>query len=193
MTKIGSRCWLLLLIQVKVDGGLFLQNYVTIISSAHIQHLYLCFTPSKPNSNFRKNYQSTCSENHLVLLFGDPDLFIVPLFYNRLGIVQCHSLISNKSFYQKFIFSHFSSVHRANGIICKGLMLPGVQECPKETETTKESSSLSTNPSLPRQFVNWSETTPQQTYSQDPVTSVSSSFSVNEVSVLMIGLIICNL
>lgn len=76
-------------------------------------------------------------------------------------------------------------------------MLPGVQECPKETETTKEATALSTNPSLPRQFVNWSETSPQQTYSQDPVTSVSSSFSVNEVSVSvligMFGLIICNL
>lgn len=73
-------------------------------------------------------------------------------------------------------------------------MLPGVQKCPKETETTKEAT---TNPSLPRQFVNWSETSPQQTYSQDPVTSVSSSFSVNEVTVSvligMIGLIICNL
>lgn len=76
-------------------------------------------------------------------------------------------------------------------------MLPGVQQCPKETETTKEATAMSTNPSLPRQFVNWSETSPQQTYSQDPVTSVSSSFSVNEVSVSvligMFGLIICNL
>lgn len=76
-------------------------------------------------------------------------------------------------------------------------MLPGVQQCPKETETTKEATAMSTNPSLPRQFVNWSETSPQQTYSQDPVTSVSSSFSVNEVSVSvligMFGLVICNL
>lgn len=76
-------------------------------------------------------------------------------------------------------------------------MLPGVQECPKETETTKEATALSTNPSLPRQFVNWSETSSQQTYSQDPVTSVSNSVSVNKVSVFvligMIGLIICNI
>lgn len=74
-------------------------------------------------------------------------------------------------------------------------MLPGVQECPKETETTKEATALSTNPPVPRQFVNWSETSPQQTYSQDPVTSVSFSVSVNHVSVLigMIGLIICNM
>lgn len=76
-------------------------------------------------------------------------------------------------------------------------MFPGVQECPKETETTKEATALSTNPSLPRQFVNWSETSSQQTYSQDPVTSVSNSVSVNKVSVFvligMIGLIICNI
>lgn len=76
-------------------------------------------------------------------------------------------------------------------------MLPGVQECPKETETTKEATALSTNPSLPRQFVNWSETSSQQTYSQDPVTSVSFSVSVNEVSVSvligMIGHILCNM
>lgn len=76
-------------------------------------------------------------------------------------------------------------------------MLPGVQECPKETETTKEATALSTNPSLPRQIVNWSETSSQQTYSQDPVTSVSNSVSVNKVSVFvligMIGLIICNI
>lgn len=76
-------------------------------------------------------------------------------------------------------------------------MLPGVQECPKETETTKEATALSTYPSLPRQFLNWSETSSQQTYSQDPVTSVSNSVSVNKVSVSvligMIGLIICNI
>lgn len=94
-----------------------------------------------------------------------------------------------------FVLSIISK--KANGIICKGLMLPGVQECPKETETTKESSSLSTNPTLPRQFVNWSETSSLQTYSQDPVTSVSFAISVNVVSVSvlieMIGLIICNM
>lgn len=76
-------------------------------------------------------------------------------------------------------------------------MLPGVQECPKETETTKEATALSTNLSLPRQIVNWLETSPQQTYSQDPVTSVSFAISVNVVSVSvlieMIGLIICNM
>lgn len=76
-------------------------------------------------------------------------------------------------------------------------MFPGVQECPKETETTKEPTALSTNPSLPRQFVNWSEPSSQQTYSQAPVTSVSFAVSVNVVSVSvvieMIGLIICNM
>lgn len=75
-------------------------------------------------------------------------------------------------------------------------MLPGVQECPKENETIKETTVMSTNnPS--RQFVNWTETLPRQIYSKDPVTSMSLTISDNEVSVsVLIGmneLIFCNL
>lgn len=68
-------------------------------------------------------------------------------------------------------------------------MLPKVQECPKETETTKEATAISTN-NQPRKFVNWTKTLPNQTYSRDPVTSVSFSISFNEVSVsVLIGMI----
>lgn len=77
-------------------------------------------------------------------------------------------------------------------------MLPGVQECPKEKETIKEVTVMSTN-NPPRQFVNWTETLPRHihVYSKDPVTSMSLSISDNEVSVSvligMIELIFCNL
>lgn len=73
--------------------------------------------------------------------------------------------------------------------MCEGLMLPWVQECPKEKETTKEPTAMSTN-SSPREFVNWTETLPNQTYSKDPITSVSFSISDNKVSVtVLIGMI----
>lgn len=75
-------------------------------------------------------------------------------------------------------------------------MLSEIQECPKETETTNGTTAMSTN-NPPWQFVNWSETLPQQTYSQATVTGVSSSISDNEVSVSvligMIELIFCTL
>lgn len=67
-------------------------------------------------------------------------------------------------------------------------MLPRVQECPKEKESIKEATVMSTN-NPPRQFVNWTETLPRQTYSKDPVTSVSFSSSNNKVSVsVLIGM-----
>lgn len=103
----------------------------------------------------------------------------------------CKPAIVTRLIFVLLIFSKKSS-----GIICEGLMLPGVQECPKEKESIKEATVMSTN-NPPRQFVNWTETLPRHIYSKDPVTSMSLSISDNEVSVSvligMIEMIFCNL